>query len=168
MKKLALCLALAFAAPAFAEPAMLPSHAVSSMVTSINPGIQIELLAVTVTTQTNGNVIPKVVILTSDNAGTQAAPTLATQGLDLTGLSGVTVTLKTASNATAGGTLQAYVYNPESGNWNRVPDLDLTAIAATNQSWPGLWVPVGRGRIYYTPSGIGSVVTTIYLIGQEK
>jgi hypothetical protein len=76
--------------------------------------------------------------------------------------------LKTASAATAGGTLQAYVLNPETSAWYRVADLDLTATATTLQSWPGLWVPVPRGRIYYNPVGIGSVVTTIYLIGQEK
>jgi hypothetical protein len=152
MKKIALFAVLAFTAPAFASDFI---------------GLTIEPLAYSLTTTSDG-VSGKVVVLTSDNAGTQAAPTVATDGLDLKGLAGVTVMLKTASNATAGGTLQAYVLNPETSAWYRVPDLDLTATATTVQSWPGLYVPVPKGRVYWVPSGIGSVVTTIYLIGQEK
>jgi hypothetical protein len=167
MKKLAVALALTLAAPAFAEPTMYPSHVVQDMVLGLNPGIQIELLAVAITTQTAAN-NNRTVILTSDNAGTQAAPTTSSQGLDLTNLGGVSVILKTASAATAGGTLQAYLYNPDADVWARAPDLDLTAIATTAQTWPALYVPVARGRLYYNPVGIGSVVTTVYLVGQTK
>ena len=81
---------------------------------------------------------------------------------------GVSVILVTSSNATAGGTLQAYLFNPETATWARAAELDLTATATTNQTWPALWVPVSRGRLYYNPSGIGSVQTTIYLVGQVR
>jgi hypothetical protein len=180
MKKLAAFVSLSAAtlavlyviiAAPFAQAAVKPHEVVLSTGQSslLNPVIPIELLAVSVTTQTEGVSVPKVVILTAGD-GTEDAPTAATSGIDLTDLSGVVVLLKTAgtTTATAGGTLQAYTYNPEVAGWYRVPDLDLTAIAATNQSWPAIYVPVRRGRVTWVPNGISAGVTTIYLIGQEK
>jgi hypothetical protein len=178
MKKLAAFVSLSAAtlavlyviiAAPFAQAAVKPQEVVFSTGQSglLTPSIPIELLAVAVTTTTQGVVVPKVVVMAASD-GTEDAPTLTTDGLDLTGLSGVTVMLKTSGNATAGGTLQCYVMNPETNSWYRVADLDLTATATTLQSWPGIWVPVARGRVTWIPNGIGSVVTTVYLIGQEK
>ena len=169
MKKIALFAALTFAAPAFAEQPMVASHitAMERLALSFNAQMLIEPLAYSVTTTTQGVVVPKVVVMQAGD-GTEDAPAAVTDGLDLTGLSGVTVMMKTSGNATAGGTLQAYVMNPETSAWYRVADLDLTATATTVQSWPGIWVPVARGRVTWIPNGIGSVVTTVYLIGQEK
>jgi hypothetical protein len=133
----------------------------------LRPEIQIELLAVSATTTTwvNNN---RTAVLTSDSCNETMGTRPATVGLDLTNLDGVVVHLATGSAATAGGSLQAYVLNVETGIWNRTPDLDLTTIAATAQSWPALWVAVKRGRLYYNPVGCGSVATTIYLVGQPK
>ena len=168
MKKLALALALTFAAPAFAEQAMLPSHAVQSMAQAMadNFAMSIEALSYSAATTTWVNNY-RTAVITADS-GTETMVSTTTVGLDLTNISGVVVMLKTSAAATAGGILQAYLLNPETGVWNRAADLDLTATATTAQTWPALWVAVSRGRLYYNPSGIGSVTTTIYLAGQPK
>jgi hypothetical protein len=167
MKKLALVLALLIAAPAFAEQPMVASHitAMERLALSLNLQMVIEPLAYSATTTTwaNNN---KTAIMSS-STGTESAPSTATAGLPLDGITAVSVVLSTASNATAGGTLQAYVRNVETGNWGRVPDLDLTAIAATTQSWPAIYVPVSRGRVAWVPNGIGSVTPVVYIIGQS-
>lgn len=124
-------------------------------------------VAVATTTTTAGTALPNVTIAAS-TTGTESAPSGASVGLDLTNIGGVLVMLKTTSAATAGGTLQAYVYNNEVAAWYRVADLDLTATATTLQSWPALYVPVSRGRITWVPSGIGSVSPTVYMIGMAK
>jgi hypothetical protein len=161
MKKLALLLALAFAAPAFAEPAMLPSHAVQDLALGINPGIQIELLAVSVTTTTAGT-YGAIISVAGD--GTEDAPTGATTGLSLADVASVQVVLKTASNATAGGKLLCYFYDEVSETWSQLTSWDLTAAAATNQTWEPKVITQRRGRIFWVPNGIGAVVTSIYII----
>ena len=166
MKKLALALALTLAAPAFAEPSLLPSHAVQSIAQASLPVLTIEALAFSAATTTWVN-NRRTAVITADS-GTETMVTSTSVGLDLTDLTGVVVMLKTSAAATAGGILQAYLLNPETGIWNRAADLDLTATATTAQTWPALWVAVRRGRLYYNPSGVGSVTTTIYLAGQPK
>lgn len=166
MKKIALVLALTLAAPAYAEQAMLPSHAVANMAQAMadNFVFSIDALAYSAATTTWAN-NKRTAIITADS-GTETMVSTTTVGLDLTGVEGVNVILKTSAAATAGGILQAYVLNVETGTWARAADLDLTATATTNQTWPALWVAVRRGRLYYNPSGVGSVTTTIYLVGQ--
>lgn len=166
MKKLFAALALTLATATYAEPALLPSHAVQSFAMAVSPVVPIQAIVfqAATTTWVNNN---RTAVITADS-GTETMVSSTTAGLDLTNLQGVSVMLKTSSNATAGGTLQAYLLNVETGVWNRAPDLDLTAIASSAQTWPGLWVPVARGRLYYNPNGIGSVTTTIYLVGQPK
>jgi hypothetical protein len=132
----------------------------------LRPEIQIELLSVAATTTTYAN--NNRTAMAAFSTGTESAPTGTAVGISLTDIVGVNVILNTSSAATAGGTLQAYTYNPESGAWGRVPDLDLTAIAATNQSWPGLFVPVQRGRVTWVPNGIGTVSGVVYIVGQAK
>jgi hypothetical protein len=75
---------------------------------------------------------------------------------------GLTVHAETAGTMTAGGTLQAYVQNPATGNWNRVIDLDLTVAALARQAWFGLTVANQMGRIIWLPNGTG-LATTIYI-----
>lgn len=96
--------------------------------------------------------------------GTEAAPSVATQGLPLNGLAGFTVHAEAAAAMTAGGVLQAYLWNPVTARWNRAPDLDLTVSAVQWQSFAGFQVAAGTGRIAYVPSGIGQAVN-IYVIG---
>lgn len=161
---------LVIAAP-FAQAAIKPQEVVYATGSGslLNPAIPIELLAVSVTTTTQAGVVTgsvgTSVILTSDS-GTQSAPTTNAQGLYLKGIRAVSVFLKTSAAATAGGTLQAYLMNNLTGEWHRAADLDLTATATTLQTWPAIYVPVSSGRLYYNPVGIGSVTTTVYIVGE--
>jgi len=167
MKKLIVALAVVIAAPAYSVE-LYPAHTVQKMVVAsadIWNLMTPMYVAIGTTTYQNNN---RTATTVWDTGASQSAPTAATDGLSLDGIGAVSVILGTASNATAGGTLQAYVYNPESGNWNRVPDLDLTAIASTKQSWPAIYVPVSRGRVTWIPNGLGAVVTTVYIVGQAK
>lgn len=105
--------------------------------------------------------------------GSESAPTLVTEGLRLdasnSGVRAVksfTVHAETAGTMTAGGVLQAYLWNPTgnsgNGQWNRAPDLDLTVSALASQAFPGFTVTSPVGRIAYVPSGVGLAVT-IYI-----
>ena len=165
MKTLAVALALTFAAPAFADQAMLPSHAVSNLaLQGVADNFKMVMDAVawqaTTTTSTRGG---RTAILTSDS-GTESAPTGTSDGLDLWNVSAVSVILKTSGNASTG-TLQCYLMNAETGTWARAAAYDLTATATTHQTWTMVNIPVSVGRIYYNPVGIGSVGTVVYLVG---
>ena len=162
MKKLALLLAIAFAAPAFADR-LLPSHAVQQMALSISPAIQIELLAVSATTTYNTN-SGRIVYVTADS-GSAIAPGAVTDGISLEGLYGLVVIVEASGTMTAGGTLQCYVWNPQGTNWVRNPDLDLTVSALQRQAFPGIFIASARGRATWVPNGVGSVATTVYMIG---
>lgn len=95
--------------------------------------------------------------------GTESNTLAAGSGLDMSGIQGFTVHVKTSgSNMTAGGVLQAYLLNPIDGTWNRVADgsMDLTVSAAASQAFAGFRVqPSTHGRIAYLPSGVGLAVT---------
>lgn len=69
---------------------------------------------------------------------------------------------ETAGTMTAGGTLQAYLLNPVTSNWNRAPDLDVTVQALARQTFTGLSVNVSQGRVAYVASGVG-VTVNIYI-----
>lgn len=105
------------------------------------------------------------VTIASCNSTTEAAPTLATEGADLTKAKGVVVGVKATGTMTAGGKLNAYLYSAHAGIWFRAPDLDLTAAAQTNQMWLGTEVLVPFGRIDYRPSALGANNTLIYIHG---
>jgi hypothetical protein len=168
MKKLALLLALVFAAPAFAEPAMLPSHAVQGMVLTINPTISIEALAYTATTTYPGT--NRFTATVTTTLGTESAPTATntTAGIDLTGIEFIRVRLVTSSAATAGGKLEAYLKNSFDNNWDRYPAWDLTTAALTRQTWAPISIGVRTGRAMWVPAAIGSVTGTMYLEAQSK
>jgi hypothetical protein len=99
--------------------------------------------------------------------GTEAAPTLVTEGLDLWSLTGFVVHAEAAAAMTAGGLLKAYVWNPVTARWNPVPDLDLTVAALQYQAFAGFAVSSGIGRIAYVPSGVGQAVT-LYIVGTPQ
>jgi hypothetical protein len=99
--------------------------------------------------------------------GTEADPTLVTEGLDLWSLTGFAVHAEAAAAMTVDGLLKAYAWNPVSARWNPVPDLDLTVAALQYQAFPGFEVTSGIGRIAYVPSGVGQAVT-LYLVGTPR
>lgn len=103
-------------------------------------------------------------VIATCTTGTESAPTLATQGIELANVSGFAVHAETAGTMTAGGVLLAYLYNPQSSVWNRAPDLDLTVQALADQSFAGFQVTSYAGRLAYVPSGVG-VAVTIYIVG---
>lgn len=89
--------------------------------------------------------------------GTEAAPSAWSDGLPLWGIKGFAVHI-TAGGATAAGTLQAYLYNSETGAWSRTPDLDLAVPAGvTSYAWSGFAVTARAGRIAFLPNGLGAV-----------
>jgi hypothetical protein len=120
------------------------------------------LQALATTTWSNGS-SARVSIATC-STGSESAPTLATQGLELANVSGFTVHAETAGTMTAGGVLQAYLYNPESSSWIRSPDLDLVVQALAKQSFAGFQVTSYAGRLAFVPSGVG-VAVTVYIVG---
>lgn len=99
------------------------------------------------------------------STGSEAAPVAATDGLSLEGLGGFAVHVE-AESAIGGGTLQAYLFNQESGNWNRASaDLDLVVTTGLlRQGFAGFRVPSPAGRIAYVPSGL-NVAVAVYLNG---
>ena len=120
-------------------------------------------LALATCTTTDGGSVVTVTCTT----GTESTLTASSiEGLKLNTIfssnRGLAVHAETAGTMTAGGTLQAYVQNPATGNWNRVPDLDLTVQALARQAWFGLAVVNQMGRIIWLPSGTG-LATTIYI-----
>lgn len=101
---------------------------------------------------------------TTCTATTEAAPTLATEGVSIFNRAGLTVAIESSGAMTAGGTFQAYWYNPASGAWVRLPDWDLTAQALTKQAWVGFRIPVPVGRLDFRPTGTGANTVSIYLV----
>lgn len=118
--------------------------------------------------------------------GTETGPTSASDGVSMVGQRGFSVSVHVnpgpgsgvcdagncqygpdaAANMTAGGTLQAWVYNAVPGAWARDPSLDLTiSPAATKMAFTGFSVPAPVGRIAYVPSGIGQPVDVYIVFG---
>lgn len=123
-----------------------------------------------------------------------AAPTLATDGVDLGTLKTFNIRVETnlpaydagtgntydtsgSGDASTGGvnvlgsfTLLAYAYNPVALSWSRAPGLDITC--DTDAGVPGLtkWsklnvsVPNNVGRLAYVPSSGVGIPTKVYLV----
>jgi hypothetical protein len=94
--------------------------------------------------------------------GTEAAPTLATEGMSLDQVGGFVVHAQAAGAMTAGGKLKAYLWNVKAARWNPAPDLDLTVAALQFQGFVGFAVPSAQGRAAYLPSGVG-VAVDVYI-----
>jgi len=87
------------------------------------------------------------------------APTLVTDGVSLSGVGGVVVTVcGTASTTTlsGAGTLTAYVYNEGTSSWAPAPDYNLTVTssAVRCQSFAPFWVADTHGRIAWVTTGV--------------
>lgn len=93
--------------------------------------------------------------------GTEANALLATDGYNLGSVSGVIVHAEASTPMTAGGVLQAYLYNPISKQWNRAPSYDLTVAALVAQAFPA--VSMVSQQLAFLPSGVG-VGLTIYML----
>jgi hypothetical protein len=104
-------------------------------------------------------------------SGTETgAPSGAAAGINLVGMSGLSVHVEAAGAMTAG-SLQTWLYNPQTGNWNRADansmlDLSVTA-GLTTAAFAGLSVDAGDTRIAFQPSGIGQACT-VYLNASVK
>jgi hypothetical protein len=101
------------------------------------------------------------------DSGTEAAPVALTDGLELSDILGFAIHAESGS-AFAGGTLDAYLLNEVTGNWNRSPDLDLIVDAALSaQGFSGFGVSSPTSRIAYVPNGIAAGLT-IYINGSFR
>ena len=96
------------------------------------------------------------------------APTLATDGVRLSGVGGVVVTVCAAAAQTlsGAGTLTAYVYNEATSSWSNAPDYNLTVTGTTVrcQTFTPFWVADQHGRIAWVPTTVtaSSNSITIY------
>lgn len=101
------------------------------------------------------------------DTGTEAAPVALIDGLELSDVLGFAVHVESGS-AFAGGTLDAYLLNEVTGNWNRSPELDLAVDAALSaQGFSGFEVSSPSSRIAYIPNGIAAALT-IYINGSFR
>lgn len=99
--------------------------------------------------------------------GTESKPANAdtSAGISLVGLRSVTVVVVASGGAmTAGGALQAYVYDAISTIWVRYPDADVVVGANTEQA-ASFAVSQDFDRIAFIPSGIGRA-STVYIKGR--
>jgi len=115
---------------------------------------------------------------------TGSAPTLATEGQPLRGLTAVTVMVEVADPATqtlsGAGTLQCYLWDPmtetavggiTAGFWTRCPSLDMTIAGsgAPRQAWEALQVIGPRqARALWVPNGVtvsAGTQVTVYQLG---
>lgn len=113
---------------------------------------------------------------------TRAAPTLATEGMPVGGLTGIMVAVETATPATqtlsGAGTLNCYVYdtalNAAAGAWARLPQGDLTVGTASvaRLAFQADEVLVGRNgsRILWVATGVtvsAGTTVTVYQLGYD-
>jgi hypothetical protein len=108
--------------------------------------------------------------LAACTTGSEAAPTLVTQGLKLDGMRSITVSAEASVALTAASAgLKAYLWNPISAQWNRAPDLDLTTVNVTDQSWAAFSVSgaLKGSRVAWVPDGAGQAVS-IYIMGAKR
>ena len=86
------------------------------------------------------------------------APTLVTEGVSLSGVGGVTVTVCAASGQTlsGAGTLTAYVWNEATSTWANAPDYNLTVTGTTVrcQNFAPFWVADTHGRIAWVTTTV--------------
>lgn len=98
-------------------------------------------------------------------AASSAAPTLATQGLDLAGLEGYSVCVQAPPGARlsdGGGVIQAFKYNYTLSLWGPDPELNKTVTIsdAGLQCFPDQRTVAKYGRVYYATQGLTSGTLT--------
>lgn len=112
---------------------------------------------------------------------TGVAPTGATEGQSLQGLSAVTVVVTTSNPATqtlsGAGTLQCYLYDGATGGpaaWSRCPSLDLSVSTGSiaRLAFPAVSVTGPRNsRVIWVPSGVTVSAGTrcyVYQLGHTQ
>lgn len=113
---------------------------------------------------------------------TGSAPTLATDGQDITSLQSITILVEAPASQTlsGAGSLQAYVYFPQAIfgtttpiGWVRMPAADIAVTASGMQRFAftpyNVVAPVMGGRLAYVPVGVtfngGSSGVVVYQFG---
>jgi len=99
------------------------------------------------------------------------APTLVTEGVQLNGVGGITVTVCAAAGQTlsGSGTLTAYVWNESTSTWANAPDYNLTVTGTTVrcQNFAPFWVADTHGRIAWVTTTVtassNSVTVNVYV-----
>ena len=108
--------------------------------------------------------------LATCTSGSESAPTLVTEGLKLDGMRSITVSAEAsvALTAVAAG-LKGYLWSPITEQWNRAPDLDLTTVNVTDQSWASFTVTgaLKGSRVAWVPDGAGQAVN-VYIMGAKR
>lgn len=99
--------------------------------------------------------------------GTEAAPTLATEGLSAASLASVVVVVESGSAFGDGARLNAYTWNQFSAAWSRQPEADIELDATLKAQTIGPLNPGPVGRLAYAPSGLAAA-STIILIGSPS
>lgn len=100
--------------------------------------------------------------------GTESAPsdTSTAQGLEISVIDSFTVHVE-AAGALAAGSLDAYIYNVASGQWNPAPGLNVPIEGGDNSEASGgydvLRPPAGT-RIAFIPNGLG-IANSVYIVG---
>jgi hypothetical protein len=114
--------------------------------------------------------------LQSVQALSEAAPTLATEGIDLTGLGAIVPVLYAPNGQTftGAGTLLGYYYNTLLGQWVRLPRLDDDMADATGLAvvaFPSIPVLQSGGRFALICSAVGvsgGTAVTLQFIVSER
>lgn len=99
--------------------------------------------------------------------GTEAPPTLATEGLSTASLASVVVVVESGSAFGAGARLNAYTWNQFSAAWSRQPEADIELDATLKAQTIGPLNPGPVGRLVFAPSGLAAA-STIILIGSPS
>lgn len=88
--------------------------------------------------------------------GTEAAPTLVSEGVALNMVSYSLAAEADSGQTLTSGSWAAYLWIESAGGWARAPDLDVTVGAAGQRrlAWPGFTVAGRRGRIAYVPASV--------------
>lgn len=99
--------------------------------------------------------------------GTEAAPTLAAEGLSTASLVSVVVVVESGSAFGTGARLNAYTWNQFSAAWSRQPESDIELDATLEAQTIGPLNPGPVGRLVFAPSGLAAA-STITLIGSPS
>ena len=94
------------------------------------------------------------------------ARTSSDHGLCLRGINAFEVHIEAAAAMTAG-TLQCWIWNPASGQWNRAPQLDITTTTLQDETYSGFTATGGNGGVAFVPNGIVQA-SDIYIIGTRR
>lgn len=94
------------------------------------------------------------------------ARTSSDHGLCLRGINAFEVHVEAAGAMTAA-TLECWIWNPASGQWNRAPQLDITTTTLQDETYAGFSATGGNGGVAFIPNGIG-VASDIYIIGTRR